>query len=126
MAERSFNEGLIRSDMLTYLRAGGFTYFAAADVADYTDLDQIWVRTTHTEPFGDCIVDLILDSSSTFMTFDDRRADERITYPLAAFSTEVATVAAKWSEVCNTYSSVLPVRNRPIPPNQPTHPVEGP
>lgn len=115
---RVFDGAAIRTDLLAFLTTPGFTHFEPADVADYTELGQIWVKTTYDG--GTRERDLIFAYDVPVMTIEDRSNLLSIDPPPTVFSDEVATVSAKFGEFGDTHSTVVPIRNRFVGP-QPPH-----
>lgn len=120
MSTRDVDGEAIRTDLLAYLRTPGFVHFEPSHVADYGGLGQVWVKT---RPVEGCERDLIFDYRVPVLTIEYRCAHEHLNRPPDAYITEVKAISATFAGFGDQYSTVVPTRNRPIPPNQPPHPT---
>lgn len=97
----------ISTELLTYLRRGGFTYFRPQDVANYVAIGQVHVRMTH----GDC------EKTYVFKTRDPEMLAGQCTpghdeQPPADFWDEVEAMGLEFASITTANSTVQVVRRR--------------
>lgn len=117
---RAVDGDAIRAELLPYLRMPGFEFFEPTDVADYTGIHQVWVRTRLDSM---CKRTMIFDYHEPMLSFDDLRIGVSEGPPPAAYVAEIMAMSAFFAGLGDKHSTVLPIRNRPTPPGQPPHPT---